>query len=54
MTWIIYKANRIHTHSGVAYESVHLLARGHMIRVSHVSDSLMVKFHDFQPTDGHI
>ncbi len=33
VTWIIKKVNRIPTHCGVAYESVHSLARGHMIRV---------------------
>ncbi len=33
MTWIIKKVNRIPTHCGVAYESVHSLARGHMIHV---------------------
>ncbi len=32
MTWIIKKVTRIATHCGVAYESVHLLARGHVIR----------------------
>ncbi len=33
MTWIIKKVNRIPTHCGVAYESVCLLARGHVIGV---------------------
>ncbi len=31
--WIIKKVNRIPTHCGVAYESVHSLSRGHVIRV---------------------
>ncbi len=30
MSWIIKKVNRIPTHCGVAYESVCLLARGHV------------------------
>ncbi len=33
MTWIIKKVNRIPTHCGVAYESVHSHSRGHVIRV---------------------
>ncbi len=33
VTWIIWKVNRIHMHCGVVYESVHLLARGHVIRM---------------------
>ncbi len=33
VTWIIKKVNRIPTHCGVANESVHSLARGHVIRV---------------------
>ncbi len=33
MTWIIKNVNRIPTHCGVAHESVHSLARGHVIRV---------------------
>ncbi len=37
VTWIIKKVNRIPTHCGVAYESVRLLARGHVIRVCCVS-----------------
>ncbi len=33
VTWIIWKVNSIPTHCGLAYESIHSLARGHMIRV---------------------
>ncbi len=33
VTEIIWKVNRIPTHYGVAYESVHSLARGHVISV---------------------
>ncbi len=33
VTWIKEKVNRIPTHCGVTYESVHSLARGHVIRV---------------------
>ncbi len=33
VTWIIWKVNRIPMHCGVVYESVHLLARGHVIRM---------------------
>ncbi len=33
VTWIIKKVNRIPTRCGVAYQSVHSLARGHVIRV---------------------
>ncbi len=33
VTWIIKKVNRIPTYGGVAYESVHLLARGHVTTV---------------------
>ncbi len=33
VTWIIKEVNRIPTHCGVAYVSVCLLARGHVIRV---------------------
>ncbi len=33
MTWIIQKVNGVPTHCGVAYESVHLLAKGHVISV---------------------
>ncbi len=40
MTWIIKKVNRIPTHCGVAYESVCLLVRGHVIRVWGVGGSV--------------
>ncbi len=33
VTWIIKKVNRIPSHCDVIYESVHSLARGHVIRV---------------------
>ncbi len=33
VTWIIKKFNRIPTHYGLSYKSVHSLARGHVIRV---------------------
>ncbi len=33
MTWIIQKVNSIFMHYGVAFENVHSLGRGHVIRV---------------------
>ncbi len=56
MTWTIKKVNRIPTHCGVAYESVHSLSRGHVIIVwpvqsSNLKRSLMNmidKYHDSQ------
>ncbi len=39
VTWIIKKVNSIPMHCGVAYESVHSLARGHVIRVCGYYDS---------------
>ncbi len=42
MTWIIQNVNRILTHCGVAYESVHSLVRGHVIRACPIYDIINI------------
>ncbi len=41
MTWIILKVKSIPTHCGVAYESVHTPATGHVMRVWSFTDYCM-------------
>ncbi len=50
VTWIIKNVNRIPTHCGVAYESVGLLARGHVIRIWETF-SIIILFNPFMYRD---
>ncbi len=46
MTWIIKKVNSIHTHCGVAYESLNSFVRGHMIRVCDLMCKASIKMNN--------
>ncbi len=43
VTWIIKKVNGISKHCGAAYESIHLLTRGHVIRVCFSAFNVLVR-----------
>ncbi len=47
VTWIIKKINRIPMHCRVAYESVHSLDRGHVIRVCYYSHTFSLIIYTF-------